>query len=479
VSGRLKGLVSCIRRRADAESTDYFIAAVDGALRTLMLRSRLTLNVGELVEMKIAGDLVESFQPLESAHEREALEKEIERAASGMLKGALLVKGVAELDGATERMHAKLQEAMRLLARKLVIGAPIVVRFHNDVDGASGAYALHKAIAFATGANEHIGYKPNIMWRMHGSVSYTREDATADVLNCNSFECVEKPLLVILDFGTSEESNPGIEIVEKRFDMIWLDHHPIVEGFSGRRLAHYINPWNFGADSNYTAGFLACAFAKTLADINLDEVAEASLIGDYSEYSKPKAGSRRLAALLDLATSDTRVISGSKGNLTPEEIELVMGDSRKSDELIAYAENRVNEMLDLAVTSVKVYKAKQAQIYVLDFEGVRINEQERYPLPGRFASKLLGRIEELNDSPAILLLHFGSFVSARMSKRLIGRVELLKVLEGVRSEYSNYVESTGGHSNAASIKLKDDGMKKAVISAVVEKLKEEADKLDR
>ncbi|MDE1854746.1 MAG: hypothetical protein KGH57_00275 [Candidatus Micrarchaeota archaeon] len=471
----MKGIVSCIRRHSDPESTDYFIVTHDGTLRTRALRSKLVLGLGELAEMSILEGLVDRFDPVDGPVERERLEKEIARTAGGMLKGALYKKGIGALDAVTERMHAKLEDAMRVLARKLTIGAPIVIRFHNDIDGSSGAYALYKAIAFAVETSEHMEYKPNIMWRMHGSVSYSREDATADVLNCNSFECMEKPLLVILDFGTSEESNRGIEIVRDRFDIVWLDHHPIVEGFEGKRLEHYINPWSFGGDSNYTAGFLSCAFAKTLANVDVDEMAESSLLGDYSEYSKPGAASRRLAALLDLLTSDTRVIAGVKGNLTPEDVDSVIRDRKKSDELIAYAENRVSEMLDLALTSVKVYKAKRAQVYVLDFEGVRINEQERYPLPGRFASKLLGKIEELNSAPAILLLHFGSFVSARMSKRLIGKVELLKRLEQVHSEFPNYVESTGGHSNAASIKLRDDSMKKQIIKITVDKLKEELD----
>ncbi len=472
MSGRVKGLVSCVRRRGDADSTDYFIVVNDNGIRTRSLHSKLNLNAGELAELSIADGYVGMFQQTDDKKEREAIDKAIEASASAMIKGGAYEKGVAALDKITAKMLPKLQEAMRLLARKLTIGAPIVIRFHNDIDGSSGAYALHKAIASAAETSEHMAYKPNIMWRMHGSVSYSREDATGDVLNCNNFECMEKPLLVILDFGTAEESNAGIEIARDRFDIIWLDHHPVIEGFGGKELAHYINPWQFGGDSNYTAGFLTCAFAKTLADIDVNEMAEASLIGDYSEYSKPGAGSRRLAALLDLLTSDTRVIAGAKGNLTPEEIDTVVKDKAKSDELIAYAENRVSEMLDLAITSVKVYRAAKVQIYVLDFEGVRGDGQERYPLPGRFASRLLGRIEELNNSPAILLLHFGSFVSTRMSKKLIGRVELLKILEEVHSDYSNYVDSTGGHSNAASIKLKGDEMKKAVIGSVVEKLKE-------
>ncbi len=469
----MRGLVSCIRRYPDAEETDYFIVTSDASLRTHSLHSRMNLNAGEIGEITIAEGFVSVFEPIEGEKTRNEIGREIEKAAAGMMKGALHRIMVPQVDSVTEKMHKKLGDAMLLLAHKLTIGAPIVVRFHNDIDGASGAYALYKTVRFACETSEHIAYKPNITWRMHGSVSYSREDATADVLTCNNYECMEKPLLLILDFGTSDESNAGLEVAKSRFDIVWLDHHPIIEGFEGRKLDHYINPWNFGGDSNYTAGFLTCVFAKTLANIDTRDIEEASFIGDYSEHSKPTVASRKLAALLDLVTSDTRVIAGIKGNLTPADIDAVLGDRAKSEELIAYAENRVSEMLDLAIGSVKIYKAGKTQIYVTDFNDVRINEQERYPLPGRFASKLLGRIEELNRSPCILLLHFGSFVSARMSKKLIGKVELLRVLDAVRSDFPNYVESTGGHSNAASIKLKGEEMKKEIVRHTVEKLKEE------
>jgi RecJ-like exonuclease len=440
-----------------------------------MLKSKLTLNLGEFADVTVTEDTVEGFTPIENARGRKRLETRIEKTVSEMLKGTLYKTDNAKVDAITEKIWKRLSEAMLLLARKLIMAAPIVIRFHNDIDGSSGAYALYKSISWAVETGGCLEYKPNIAWRMHGGVTYSREDATGDILTCNNYESVEKPLLIILDFGTSEESNDGIELIKKKFDVIWLDHHPLVENFEGKVLEHYINPWNFGGDSNYTAGFLSCVFAKTLTQLDTKEIEEAAFIGDYSEYSRPTAGSRKLAALLDLLTSDTRVISGLRGSLNPESVESVLNDKSRSEELIAYAENRVSEMLDVAVRSVKIYKAGSTQIYVADFEGIRINEQERYPLPGRFASKLLGRIEELNKTPCILLLHFGNFVSVRMSKALTARVDLLSVLESVRSDYSDYVESTGGHSNAASIKMKSEEMKKEVIKLAVEKLKKELD----
>jgi RecJ-like exonuclease len=469
----MKALVSCIRQNGEGGSADYFVVAegADG-IETRKLKSGLVLNVGELVEISVKEGQVESAVRIEGAKEMAAFRKRMEETAKTIPKGKEYKTGIEKVDSVTSALWKRLEDAMMLLSGKLVSASPILVRFHNDVDGLSGAYALHNALLQVRKHGGAVDYEPNVTWRMHGGVSYNREDATTDIMTCNNFESAEKPLLIILDFGTSLDSNPGIELIKERFDIIWLDHHPIIEKFEGVKLRHYMSPWIAGGDSNYTAGFLTCMFARTLTDFDIKDLEEASFIGDYSEFMRPTPESRRIAVLMDLLTSDTRLVAGSRGNLNPGEVREIFEDKKRSDDLISYAENRVSEMLDTAINSVKEYRAKGANIYVADFEDLRGDEESRYPLPGRFASKLLDRIEELNKIPCVLFLHFGYYISVRMSKKLNDKVALLKKLEEVKAYYSGYVESTGGHSNAASIKLKTGEMKKEVIKYAVDKVKE-------
>lgn len=466
-------MVSCIRHRANQSEDDYFvIAEKGGALTTLQLKSGTVLHAGEVVEFSI-NDAIENALIVDEGKEHDRLE-ELLGKQSKALRQKHYATGIGEVDEVTSRMWKQLSGAASMLLRKLAIAAPITIRFHNDIDGACGAYCLSKAISEAV-SKMGEEYAPNIHWRMHSGVSYGRIEATSDTLVMNNYECIEKPLLVILDFGTAKESNPGIELVKDRFDIIWLDHHPMVEGFAGRELKHYVNPWLFGGDSNYTAGFLTCALSKTFADVKSAEIENASFIGDYSEYAKPNEASRRLAALLDLLTSDTKLVSGSgSDSLDPALIDGILGDSRRSAGLIAYAENRVMEMLDTAMGSIKEYKGKGANIYVADFESLRGSDETRYPLPGRFSSRLLDRIEELNKVPCILVLHFKSFISIRMSKQLSERIGLLDILGRIKEDHPDDVDSSGGHSNAASVKLKGDLRKSAVIKSLVERLKERA-----
>ncbi|MDE1846149.1 MAG: hypothetical protein KGH53_02625, partial [Candidatus Micrarchaeota archaeon] len=108
-------------------------------------------------------------------------------------------------------------------------------------------------------------------------------------------------------------------------------------------------------------------------------------------------------------------------------------------------------------------------VYLLDFENVRRDFSTKYPLPGRFASKLLERIEQDSEKPPILVLHFGHFVSIRVSSSITERVNLLEKIGELKAGYS-YIDSAGGHKNAASIKLRTDEAKKELIAALLRAL---------
>ena len=398
--------------------------------------------------------------------------------ASGLAERELQgikVSGIAGLDKVTKEMEGALHGAAHLLAVKLLLSVPVVVRFHNDTDGSSGAYGLYKSISAMLKRNGIEG-RSNVTWRMHGGISYSRMDAQFDTLYANGFSSIEKPLLIIIDFGTSAESNEGIEELGDGFDIIWLDHHPIEKEFKGTGLSHYINPWNFGSDSNYTAGFLACEFARHFSDFDVHDAEYASLIGDFSTYAKNEEKASKLALLLELITSDKRVAFKTiDQNLTPLEIDSILNDEGKFNELIGYASAKMGESLDAALQVMKAYKARNASIYVADFKTVRGEDLNlRYPLPGRFSSKLAAKIEELEEEPFVLALHFGSIISIRQSRRLNEKLDLTKVAKAMRESLKS-VSAAGGHKSAISVKLADENSKKEALPMLISILKKELD----
>ncbi|MGC8623421.1 MAG: hypothetical protein ACP5TK_01975 [Candidatus Micrarchaeia archaeon] len=466
------GQVVSIRHSSDPRENAYYILGYDSGVSEekvslIECGSSLVLNVGEYVSAEIAEGSIKKFFPLSERAAAE-LKSRIDEGVRSFVKSAAshaFKSGISDLDNITSKMEAKLHAAAALLLWKLAYGAPVVVRFHNDADGASGAYAVHIAAKHVF-ENGIFAAEPRIVWHMHRSIAYGADSAFEDEVSASAYDSVEKPLLIIIDFGTSPDSNAGIERALKKFDIIWLDHHPVVEGFSGATLEHYINPWLFGGDSNYTAGFLACAFSSILSSADYSAIYDASLIGDYSTYAKHTAEGNDLAIILDLITSDRRIAYGdASGDITPQLIEKIMYDVKRKAELLGYAKMRLSEAMDLAVARVKEYKSRVANVYLLDFNEIRGDDEGRYPLPGRFASKVFEHMEKLSDRSCVVILHFNLFISIRASYD----VDALSIVNTVAGEYST-IESAGGHRNACSIKLKDEQEKRSIINSILRRL---------
>ena len=434
-----------------------------GVLQTEVLKGGLELECGETVEINY-GKAV----PVQADAE---CRDRIVKAADGMGSGSgkAYATGNAEADGITARMWDAIRAAGSLLIRKLVCSAPVIVRFHNDVDGSGGALALYTALEDFVSRNR---IAPNVVWIMHRGVSYPAYDALNDVLIANGYSCIEKPLLLIIDFGTTAESNEGIDKLSGIFDIIWLDHHPIIPEFRGAALEHYINPWGYGGNSSYTAGLLASAFSKVLSETDTATFEQASLIGDYSAYANPDdALAQETSTLLDFITSDPEAAYGpSKQNVTPQEIKAVMEDSARKAELVGYANMRMEEAIERGMGSARLHELRGSLAYVLDFDDVR-QEGSRYPLPGRFSSKLLSHIGERAGGVA-MIVYAGSYVLMRTDKELCARISLLDAVNEIKSRYPDLVENGGGHACACALKLRDKSRTREIATAAVAILKE-------
>lgn len=460
----MDGLISCVKH-SEAQGKLYFLAGFDKEFRCTEFRENIELLPGDYVKHTNSNTIVEA----QGANRyREQMYSSLTETISRTIVKNKYKTGIEGLDKVTAALWANLESAAPLLIRKLLLGAPVIIRFHNDADGSGGAYCLYLGIKEL---GSKVKFAPNIIWIMNKGVSYSRMDAENDILIANNYSAIEKPLLVIIDFGTSIESNSGIDAIKEKFDVIWLDHHPLAKGFSGTSLEHYINPWNFGGDSNYTAGFLASAFAKTFSRVDTAEYENASFIGDYSAYADVDGKGSDASTIFDLVTSDLTVAFGAnKVNVTPQEFEGIFSNKEKYAELLRYANMRLNEILDNGVKYVKRYDAKGFEIFLLDFEDVR-SEESKYPLPGRFASKLLGRIGAQGTQRTMVIVDVGSYILMRLDKGLCEDMSLLDIIDHVKERYGEMVEGGGGHRCAGAIKLRDKGNKKLVIKEIIGQLK--------
>ncbi|MGI0141482.1 MAG: hypothetical protein ACREBF_02410 [Candidatus Micrarchaeales archaeon] len=446
-----------------SENTYYVTSIEEGEPRLSELKSAIVLHLGDEIKGELKEDRIESAIINEGSDSQKYSMKV--RAHLPKMITKFKATGRDELDAVTLNMQKRLEEAVSLFLEKILLGAPIIVRFHNDADGATGAYGLYLSLVHILSKVSSYGY-PKVFWKMQRGVAYTNSDAREDILTVGNYDSIVKPLLLITDFGTTEESLLGAQTAKEKFDIIWLDHHPPIEELT-RLIEYYINPWQFGGDSNYTAGFLTCEFGRRFADIDLSIVQSASLVGDYSGYAKEEEKGRNLALLLDMLTSDKKIAVASGGNdITPSEIDQILNDEKRKNDLIKYAGTRIEEAIDSGIEGLRQYKAPDSNVYLLDFENVRKDSNTKYPLPGRYASKLLERIEKMSDKPPILLLHFGHFISIRVSAPLVEKTNILGIVNEMKSGYPA-IEAAGGHNSAASIKLRSDTNKKEMINVLL------------
>ncbi len=456
----MNGIVTCINRY---RGVSYVVAEDGSTLKEIETGSATGIKLGEKVCVE-EGRVV-SDRAGEELNKEKVFGK-VDANVDEMLHAEAYKTGIAEIDKATERMWQKLTEAARLFLRKAAVGAPVIIRFHNDADGSSGAVGLFESLN-SLAAGSHAS--SNFRWIMQRGVAYGKEDAFYDILAFGNYSCVEKPLLLIIDFGTSEGSNQGIAKIEGKTDIIWLDHHPIEENFAGRELEHYINPWIFGSDSGYTAGLLACVFAHAFSDADTSEMEGASLVGDYSRFAAEKQKGGEAAIILDLITSDPRIVTGGGKDLTPSEIVSALSDKKKRDELYSYARMRLDETLDAGLRSIRRMKTPVADIFLLDYSELR-SASTKYPLPGRFSSKLLSRVEE--GRPAVVMVYMGKYVSIRVSGAVGERADVPGSIADAKKAFPGLIESGGGHRNAASIKVSEAERIGEVVRFLAETIKE-------
>ncbi len=363
-------------------------------------------------------------------------------------------------------MEGKLSEAAVKFASALFSGAPISVRFHNDGDGSSGAIALHRAV-------EQLGKKSgcefsNVYWRMQRSIAYSEDDLGYDRTVISRHESLLRPLIVMVDFGTTGDSNSAMEHAGSIADFIWLDHHPVVPEFKKELAGIYINPWDFGGDSNYTAGMLAARFAEILSGTDMRLMKEVSMISDVSKYAdKSYQDAQKIATVLDFITGSRKY--SRNGSMAPSEMRRLINDGERLSSLFSEISEIVSDSITSGAKYSKSYRSKGGiRVRVLDFDKVLAENPETL-LPGRYSSRLHESLFDSGGSGGITIVSFGSYISIRVSKNLSEKIALPSIIAELSEEFDGEV-SGGGHNEASSIKVPDHGMMDEVMRSLLRKL---------
>ncbi|MGC8478686.1 MAG: DHH family phosphoesterase [Candidatus Micrarchaeia archaeon] len=460
----MKGIVSSARRSLSGED----IYTIIGEGKVFISRSDKHLELYDSVEFtedpqgdsKNPSIIVESRSPGSHAACFEAIGKML----SGSLSNSLLALGISQFDSIAEKMKGQMFAAAERIARSVESGSPIVLRFHNDGDGSSGAIAFYNAISSMQ--ENFIGKLVSVSYRINKSISYAQSSLWSDKLFFNTFESVEKPLVIIIDFGTSEQSYEAIDSI-KDIDLVWIDHHPLPKDFPLSKIPIYISPWLSGGDSNQTAGALACVLASMLTKMPeaklkyLAELSRISLISDHSEFAPKSQIESEKALVLDHITSKKlRFSDSSEPSLTPKSMDEVLKDELKWKEMFRKAREQLDEAIRVGIKHAKHYKSTLGfKIVELDFG--HVSALDYSILPGRYSSKLHDEMHDLLKEDVVLVVHYANNISIRLDKKISKSINLLEVIERMK-EREPFVLNGGGHMEAASIKVENGYIEKAL-----------------
>ncbi len=470
--GRIVGIVSNIKGSPRDGEERYAVVSESGKVASISSRTKLDLY-----------DKVEFPYSTEGAFSHGHV-RVIEKGAEGeyrrMIKKIVDGSGIdgrvkemgkrpdrSPLDPIAKSMLGKLGAAAKDMVRSFASGAPIVVRFHRDGDGSAGAIGLYKSLlklreGLFLGDNE-------VRWRAQKGVSYDMESFYMDSLFFNEHSGVERPVLCIIDFGTTEESNEAIAKAGEVSKIIWLEHHTIIDGFGGKALEHYINPIGFGGTADFAAGALACIFGEILSGADLKDMSEAALISDFSAYGDVK--NRRAnedATILDFVTGIKDSTHYLDGPITPSYLLKLLDDRERRDSVYNYANEMIDDAINLGMEKRRSYSGRDGiAVNVMDFEHVA-KKYSGYLLPGRYSSKLQGRLEERSKAGTVTIVTFKNIISVRVSKRIAEKIGLLGIIERFKDE-TDFVDSGGGHREAASIWVSDEG-KELVLKLLLKEL---------
>ena len=129
-------------------------------------------------------------------------------------------------DKITKKLKPKIQQLAEKLTEASMNRRYIMLRFHGDADGISGALALSEVL-------KCYAYQQN-------AAVYSVRDAIRDLSNLTN---EDNPLAVFLDFGMNKESEEGLGLLKAAgVELVLIDNHPPSEKIFPRRISRSFPP---------------------------------------------------------------------------------------------------------------------------------------------------------------------------------------------------------------------------------------------
>ncbi|MFH0817419.1 MAG: DHH family phosphoesterase [Candidatus Micrarchaeota archaeon] len=353
-------------------------------------------------------------------------------------------------DGVTKSLHHVALECAKRLLTACFLARPVVMRYHGDADGISGALALFRAMKgrrlFST-QNWHT--------------TYEIQDAIRDLNYVRALgESTLGPVAVLVDSGSGEESTDALGLLRGAgFEIIIIDHHPLASSIS-ENTDSILSPMLSGATSYYTAGLLAGEVAKAMGGPDPTELQKISLAGDKSGLIPIDPALAKKALAIDYLGKYSRFQN------TLEFYESVLSDEK----MLSSVENQASAKLERAVHIAREsLKAKELQngfrLYTANLQ--KSFKAGEFPGKGMLCGALHDFVSAEMTGPVVTIGYSGRLFSIRANAEARARgFDANAMIGQIRRELINSIETGGGHDVAASLHA-SEGFENIVLDEIV------------
>ncbi|MGV8176681.1 MAG: DHH family phosphoesterase [Candidatus Bilamarchaeaceae archaeon] len=408
----------------------------------LEFRTAEFLNVGDAVqaELEPAGSACAAVKII-ALHgaEKERLILKVEKEAE---KNAKLVEAEPLVRDATMR---KLMPTVRKAARKLLAakktGRFVLLKFHNDADGISGAFAI-------------TSFLDCTAVQSNGAV-YAGKEAVRDL---GLMHHQNRPILLMVDCGANQASREGLDIIRNSgVEIVMIDHHPPAEEIEGY-CTLFLSPWSVRKDedaSQYPAGYLCVEVARIAGSEEVEGLAAIACAGDKSDVLPVDAEAKKKALVLDYLSTYSRY--GNKLSFYSD----VLGDGELFHSTYGEAREKIDEMVVALKGDIKKNEKDGIVIYTINLDKgmAKFDFKSR----GKVATHIFEALNEDTAVPAVVIGYGKRTVVFRINDAAVARgINGGELVEKMKRMMPGFVENGGGHAKAAALLVRKDFEESAI-----------------
>lgn len=344
----------------------------------------------------------------------------------------------ARLENEMEKLRSEFEKVARKIYAANVLGRFVSVKFHGDADGISSALILRKFL--------------KAWYSQQNSAIYSVADALRDM---ERMDQQFKPLLVLLDFGSGEDSTQGLELAKAAgIEIISIDHHPPCFNISETS----INPWNAGIDdgSKYPTGYLCAQLAKFF-NVDSEGYERIACAGDKSYVLLISKEDNEKALVLDFVATYAGFGNGI------EFYSKVLSNKWLFNSILLQANAKMEELDIILEKNVKRIDGPKATVYLLNLD--RVSEKREFPRKGKITSRLF---EKVNKNQSVVIIGYGkrSMIFRLNDAALANGLRADELIKKMRAQFADFVDNGGGHSRAAALRIKE-GFENAAVEEIV------------